>query len=131
MELTILFPCLNEFETLPRCIGRVRPILNQMDCETEILVADNGSTDGSVAIAESLGARVCHVSQRGYGSALRSGLEQAYGKYVVFADADDSYFIEDFPNYLHWLRNGYDFVIGNRFERVATLEVDSRADEPG
>ncbi len=91
MEITILMPCLNEAETIGVCIEKAKRFLLENKIDGEILVSDNGSTDGSIAIAENAGARVIHVPDKGYGNALRTGCENAYGKYVIMGDADDSY----------------------------------------
>lgn len=93
--VSFVFPCLNEAETLPGCLAEARAALALLSVPTEILVADNGSTDASVEIAEAGGSRVIHVSQRGYGAALRGGMNAARGEYVAFADADGSYRIAD------------------------------------
>ena len=114
-ELTILFPCLNEEETIGTCIQRAKNVIDSLQLNADILVSDNGSSDESIKIADSLGARVCHAPNLGYGSALWFGIGQAKSKYVIFADADDSYKIEDFPEFLAMLREGNQFVIGNRF----------------
>lgn len=116
IELTILMPCLNEAETLQVCIEKAKTFLATENIQGEVLIADNGSTDGSVEIAKKSGARVIHIEQKGYGSALISGCNEAYGKYVIMGDADDSY---DFTNLLPFvdkLREGYDLVMGNRFK---------------
>ncbi len=115
MELTILMPCLNEAETIGTCITKARCFLERNNVDGEILVSDNGSTDNSVQIAESLGARVIHASTRGYGGALNAGCMNAYGKYVIMGDADDSYDFENLMSFLEKLREGYDLVMGNRF----------------
>jgi len=91
MNLTFVFPCLNESETLADCIAEVKASLSGSPVSWEIVVADNGSTDDSVTIAEKAGARVVHVDRRGYGAAIRGGIEAAQGDYVIFADADGSY----------------------------------------
>jgi len=90
-ELTILMPCLNEAETLAGCIEKARTGLERVGLRGEVLVADNGSTDGSVGIAQQAGARVVTVKEKGYGSALRAGIEAARGKWVIMGDADGSY----------------------------------------
>ena len=93
MHLTFVFPCLNEEGTLGDCIERVKASLSADDAlDYEIVVADNGSTDRSVEIAESLDARVVHVEERGYGAALHGGIESARGEYIMFADADSTYY---------------------------------------
>src|SRR5438874_278529 len=91
IELTILMPCLNEAETLATCIEKARAGLEKAGVRGEVLVADNGSTDGSIAIAEKAGARVTRVKEKGYGSALRGGVQAARGKWIIMGDADDSY----------------------------------------
>ncbi len=114
-ELTILMPCLNEAETLEICIRKAQGFLEQYKVDGEVLISDNGSDDGSVQIAERLGARVVHAEQKGYGSALICGCENAYGKYVIMGDADDSYDFEHLMPFVEKLREGYELVMGNRF----------------
>ena len=114
MELTILMPCLNEAETLPACIQKAREGLERAGVAGEILVADNGSTDGSAALAEKLGARVVAVKEKGYGSAIRGGLEAAQGRWVVVGDADDSYDFSEIGGFIQKFREGYDLVMGCR-----------------
>lgn len=116
MELTVLIPCLNEAETLAVCIRKARSFLSENNIDGEVLVSDNGSTDGSAQIAEAEGARVVSAPVRGYGSALITGCREARGKYVIMGDADDSYDLHDLMPFLEKLREGYDLVIGNRFE---------------
>jgi len=116
MELTILMPCLNEAETIEACIRKSKIFLEKNNIDGEILISDNGSTDGSIEIAKSGGVRVVHAPEKGYGNALRYGCENAYGKYVIMGDADDSYnFLELMP-FVDKLREGYDLVMGNRFK---------------
>ena len=90
-DLSIIMPCLNEAETLGDCILKAQQSIEALKLDGEIIVADNGSTDGSMAIAQDLGARVVHIKEKGYGNALRGGIEAAAGKWIVMADADDSY----------------------------------------
>jgi glycosyltransferase involved in cell wall biosynthesis len=116
IELTILMPCLNEARTLCACIEKARSFLTRHGVCGEILVADNGSTDGSQALASGLGARVVQVSERGYGSALRAGIAAARGSLVVMGDSDDSYDFSELGPFLDALRGGYDLVVGNRFQ---------------
>lgn len=116
MELTILMPCLNEEETIATCIKKASGFLSGYHIDGEVLISDNGSTDRSVEIAESLGARVVHAEQKGYGSALRAGCEAALGKYVIMGDADDSYDFENLMPFVEKLRDGFDLVMGNRFK---------------
>lgn len=116
LELSIIMPCLNEAETLGTCIRKAQIFLRREQIVGEVLIADNGSTDGSVAIAQQLGARVVHVSERGYGSALGHGIAAARGQYIIMGDADDSYDFSDLSLFVQQLRNGYDLVMGNRFK---------------
>lgn len=115
-ELTILMPCLDEAETLATCINKASEFLSQGGISGEILVADNGSTDGSQKIAQSLGARVVSVLSRGYGAALLGGIGAARGRYVIMGDADDSYDFSKLSPFLDQLRKGADLVMGNRFK---------------
>jgi glycosyltransferase involved in cell wall biosynthesis len=115
-ELTILMPCLNEAETLAGCIEKARHFLDSEHIQGEILIADNGSTDGSQAIAVATGARLISVSQQGYGAALKSGIEAAQGQYVIMGDADGSYDFDQLMPFLQRLREGYSLVMGNRFQ---------------
>jgi len=115
VRLTILMPCLNEARTLPACIKKAQAYLARAGISGEILIADNGSTDGSRDIAQALGARVVTVTARGYGNALRAGIVAARGAYVIMGDADDSYDFGELEPFLHQLEAGYDVVIGNRF----------------
>lgn len=114
IEVTILMPCLNEAETLAACIASARRGLESAGVTGEILVADNGSTDGSQALAESHGARVVHVPERGYGSALRAGMAAARGKFLVMGDADSSYDFSRISPFIEKLRAGADLVMGCR-----------------
>ncbi len=115
-ELTILMPCLNEAETLARCIQKAQKFLAQSHIHGEVLVADNGSTDGSQDIARRLGAGIVHVQRKGYGAALLGGIEAARGKYIIMGDADDSYDFMSIMPFVEKLRGGYDLVMGNRFQ---------------
>jgi len=115
IELTILMPCLNEAETLGICIGKARRFLSDFAVSGEVLVADNGSADGSQKIAETEGARVVSIEERGYGAALRCGINAARGRYVIMGDADDSYNFTCLMPFLTALREGADLVMGNRF----------------
>lgn len=115
-ELTILMPCLNEAETLAACIVKARGYLDRSGVAGEIVIADNGSTDGSQAIAEGLGARVVPVPRRGYGAALIAGIEAAEGRYVIMGDSDDSYDFSRLDGFVAALRGGADLVMGNRFK---------------
>jgi len=115
LELTVVMPCLNEAETLATCIDKAQAALRDNSIAGEVVVADNGSTDGSQEIATAHGARVVPVPVRGYGAALNAGITAARGKYVLMADADDSYEFAHIPRFLAELRNGADLVMGNRF----------------
>jgi len=114
-EVTILMPCLNEAETLATCVLKARRYLDESGVPGEVLVADNGSTDGSQDIARQHGARVVDIASRGYGAALIGGIENAQGKYVIMGDADDSYDFSRLSAFVERLRSGADLVMGNRF----------------
>jgi glycosyltransferase involved in cell wall biosynthesis len=115
LELTILMPCLNEAETLAVCIDKARGFLERSGVIGEVMIADNGSTDGSQAIAEAHGARVVPVPERGYGAALIGGIAAAKSRFVIMGDADDSYDFEHLEPMIEKLRAGADLVMGNRF----------------
>jgi len=116
MELTILMPCLNEEETIELCILKANTYLSANGLEGEVLIADNGSTDRSIVIARELGARIISVKEKGYGNALRNGIEQAKGKFIIIGDSDNSYDFGDLTLFLTKLREGYHLVMGNRFK---------------
>ena len=115
VTLTLLIPCLDEARTLPGCIAEAKEAIAMLGVTGEILVADNGSTDGSQALAESLGARIVPVPLRGYGHALSAGIAAANGQYVIMADGDGSYDFREAGRLLALLQGGCDIVIGNRF----------------
>ncbi|MGC8519253.1 MAG: glycosyltransferase family 2 protein [Steroidobacteraceae bacterium] len=115
IELTILMPCLNEAETVAICVRKAREFLQRTGAAGEVLVADNGSSDGSAELAQRAGARVVQVPQKGYGSALIAGIAAAQGQFVIMADADDSYDFSRLDEFLQSLRNGHELVIGHRF----------------
>ena len=115
MELTILMPCLNEAETVATCVRKARSFLTRTGIEGEVLVADNGSTDGSPQLARDAGARVVEIARKGYGNALIGGIEAATGRYVIMADADDSYDFSQLDAFVDGLRAGNTMVIGHRF----------------
>jgi glycosyltransferase involved in cell wall biosynthesis len=114
-ELSVVLPCLNEARTLPACIAQIQRAIENHSLSAEIIVADNGSTDGSGELAAELGARVAPVTDRGYGSALMGGIAAARGRFVIMGDADASYDFGDIPKFLEQLRAGADLVMGNRF----------------
>jgi glycosyltransferase involved in cell wall biosynthesis len=116
IELTVVMPCLNEAETIGTCISKAMNWMKQNSVSGEVVIGDNGSTDGSQALAEGLGARVIAVPRKGYGSALMGAIEAAKGKYVIMGDSDDSYDFANLGPFLNELRNGYDLVMGNRFK---------------
>lgn len=115
LELSIVMPCLNEARTLEVCIQKATNFLQRAGVHGEVIVADNGSTDGSVEIAKNMGAEVVHVAEKGYGSALMGGIAAARGKYIIMGDSDDSYDFLHLDAFLAKLREGYDLVVGNRF----------------
>jgi glycosyltransferase involved in cell wall biosynthesis len=116
LTVTILMPCLNEAETLAFCVRQAVAALRDNNVAGEVLIADNGSTDGSQQIAREEGARVVDVPVRGYGAALMAGIADARGKYVLMADADASYDFGHLPRFLAKLEEGHDLVMGNRFK---------------
>jgi glycosyltransferase involved in cell wall biosynthesis len=116
LEVSIVMPCLNEAETLATCIKKAKYYLSENDIAGEVVIADNGSTDGSQAIARNLGARVVNIPTKGYGSALKGGIAAAKGEYIIMGDADDSYDFSNLNPFISKLRKGYDLVMGNRFK---------------
>lgn len=114
MELSIVMPCLNEAKTVGHCVEKALECIKRNGIMGEIVVADNGSTDGSVEIAESAGARVVHVKDKGYGAALSGGISAARGEYIIMGDADDSYNFAEIMPFVLRLREGYDLVMGCR-----------------
>ena len=137
LDLSVVMPCLNERLTLGACIRKAIATMKAMDIRGEVVVADNGSTDGSQAIALEVGARVIAVETRGYGRALRGGSAAARGKYVVMGDADDSYDFTQLADFVNKLNEGYDLVMGNRFQggirpgAVSPVPWQSGAEPPG
>jgi glycosyltransferase involved in cell wall biosynthesis len=116
IELSVVMPCLNERETVGVCVRKAMDALKDAGIPGEVIVADNGSTDGSVELAQAEGARVVNIEQKGYGSALKGGILAARGKYVLMADSDDSYDFSHAPRFVQQLRTGSDLVMGNRFQ---------------
>jgi glycosyltransferase involved in cell wall biosynthesis len=115
VELTILMPCLNEALTVQRCILKALTFLRDRGIFGEVLLADNGSTDGSQSLAQAAGARVIQIERQGYGTALIGGIESAKGRFVIMADADDSYDFANLDSFVDRLRGGSELVVGNRF----------------
>jgi glycosyltransferase involved in cell wall biosynthesis len=115
-EVSVVMPCLNEEETIGRCVRKALDIMLRHGIDGEVVVADNGSTDRSVKIAEAMGARVVHQPLRGYGNAYMKGFAEARGRYLVMIDSDDTYEFADIPHFVALLRTGKDFVNGNRFK---------------
>ncbi|MFI7618178.1 glycosyltransferase family 2 protein [Nonomuraea terrae] len=116
MELTVVMPCLNEAETVEVCVRKALACMAEHGIEGEVLIADNGSTDGSQQLARDAGARVVHVAEKGYGNALMGGIRAARGKFVIMGDADDSYDFTALLPFVEQLRDGADLVMGNRFK---------------
>lgn len=116
IEVSIVLPCLNEERTVGRCVGQARSFLASEKVNGEVLVVDNGSTDCSLEIAESSGAVVIQVDKKGYGNALKGGFAAARGKFIIMADADESYDLFHLMPFVEKLRDGYDLVMGNRFK---------------
>lgn len=115
MELSIVIPCLNESETLEICIQKALNFLRRHNIDGEVIVADNGSIDGSLDIAQRNGAKIVCVDQKGYGSALMGGIKAAKGEYVIMGDADDTYDFSALMPFVEKLREGFEMVVGNRF----------------
>jgi glycosyltransferase involved in cell wall biosynthesis len=115
IEVSVVMPCLNEKDTIGGCVERAISALHEQDIAGEVIVADNGSTDGSVAIAQRLGARVVSEAERGYGAAYMTGIGAARGRYILIGDSDSSYDFKDLPRLIEPLRQGYDLVLGSRF----------------
>jgi Glycosyl transferase family 2 len=116
VELTVVMPCLNEAETVATCVRKAVKFIADNDIDGEVVVADNGSTDGSRELAADAGARVVPIPERGYGNALMGGIVAARGEYVIMGDADDSYDFTNLMPFVAELRKGYDLVMGNRFK---------------
>jgi glycosyltransferase involved in cell wall biosynthesis len=115
LELSIVMPCLNEARTVGACVAKALAYLRSHNVNGEVIVADNGSTDGSQEIALNLGARVVPAASKGYGNALRAGIAAARGRFVIMGDSDDSYDFSGLQPFVEKLRTGYDLVLGNRF----------------
>lgn len=115
-KLTVLIPCLNEADTIAACISKAKKYFQVSGISGEILVADNGSVDGSASISRQHGARVITIAEKGYGSALMGGINAAKGEYIIIGDADDSYDFSQLQSFVDALESGYDLVMGNRFK---------------
>jgi glycosyltransferase involved in cell wall biosynthesis len=116
LELTVVLPCLDEAETVEVCVRKALASMRELGVRGEVVLADNGSTDGSQELARAAGARVVDVPMRGYGAAIRGGIDAARGRYVLMADADDSYALDDLGPFVEAMRAGNDLVMGNRFK---------------
>ena len=114
-EVSIVMPCLNEAETVGACVRKALRFLVENEIDGEVIVADNGSTDGSQQLAAAAGGRVVQVAKKGYGNALMGGFEAARGRYLIMGDADESYDFENLGPFVEKLRAGYEIVMGNRF----------------
>lgn len=123
LELSIVMPCLNEAETLEPCIRKALGYIEEAGIEGEVIIADNGSTDGSQELSRRLGARVVDIPHRGYGAALQGGIAAAHGRFVIMGDSDDSYDFSRLTAFVEKLREGYDVVLGNRF--LGGIEPDA------
>lgn len=115
-ELTILLPVLNEEKTIGTCIEKAQKFIKKHNIEAEILISDNNSSDNSCKIAKKMGTRITHIQKQGYGNALIHGIKEAKGTYIIMADADDSYDLENMEQFMEKLYQGYDLVVGNRFK---------------
>src|SRR5256885_4412731 len=115
IEVSVVIPCLNESRSIGICVDKAIAAFREASIPGEVVVADNGSTDGSIEIAEQRGARVVHAAVKGYGSALRKGIEEARGEFIIMGDADGSHDFSEIPRFIAKWREGYEFVVGNRF----------------
>ena len=116
VELSIVMPCLNEAETLATCISKAQQFLDLNNINGEIIIADNGSVDESLTIAKKHKVNIIHINDKGYGNALKAGINATKGTYVIMGDADDSYDFSKLDSFLEKLRSGFDLVLGNRFK---------------
>jgi len=116
IEVSVVLPCLNEEDSVGICVKKIRDTFRRLGVNGEVIVVDNGSVDASVSVARDAGARVIYESVRGYGSALRRGIEEAKGRYIIMGDADDSYDFNEIPAFIEKLRAGYELVMGSRFK---------------
>jgi len=116
VEVSVVIPCLNEVQSIAYCVDKALAAFRAANIRGEVVVSDNGSTDGSIEIAEQHGARVVHAKLRGYGHALRKGIEEARGEFIIMADGDDSYDFSEVDRFVAKLGEGYEVVMGNRFK---------------
>lgn len=116
VELSVIMPCLNEAATVGICVEKAIQVMREHGIVGEVVVSDNGSTDGSIEIARSAGARIVHQELRGYGHALMKGFDESRGHFLLMLDSDNTYNVDDIPNFVELLGKGYDVVIGNRFK---------------
>ena len=116
VEVSVVIPCLNEVQSIASCIDKALDAFRHIGIRGEVIVSDNGSTDGSIEISRQHGARVVHAQLKGYGSALRNGVEEARGEFIIMGDADGSHDFSEIPRFVDKWREGYEFVVGNRFE---------------
>ncbi len=114
-SVSVVIPCLNEANSIAICVDKAIAAFRVAEVSGEVVVSDNGSTDGSIEIAQAHGARVVHATAKGYGNALRKGIEEARGEFIIMGDADDSYDFSEVPKFVEKWRAGYEFVMGNRF----------------
>ena len=115
MNLSVIIPCLNEIETIEICLIKCFESIKKLKINAEVILADNGSTDGSIEIASKMGAKIVHIKNKGYGNALRGGISKAKGKYIIMADSDNSYDFLSIDLFYNKLNEGYDMVQGCRF----------------
>src|SRR3954471_4408415 len=118
LKVSVVIPCLNEAENIEECVTRARSVMREHGIVGEVVVADNGSEDGSAALAESAGARVVHEPRRGSGSASLAGFAAAQGEYIVMLDADLTYDFEDIPGFIDRLHDGAELVMGDRMDNI-------------
>jgi len=116
VEVSVVIPCLNEANSIGYCVEKALSAFQAAGLRGEVVVADNGSTDGSIELSQKLGARVVHAEQKGYGAALQAGIRASRGQFIVMGDADDSYDFTEVPRFVEAWRKGFDVVMGNRFK---------------
>ena len=116
LDVSVVIPCLNEANSIGYCVKKAIAAFQAAGLRGEVIVSDNGSTDGSIELAEKLGARVVHAEQKGYGAALQAGIRASRGQFIVMGDADDSYDFTEVPRFVEAWRKGFDVVMGNRFK---------------